>query len=254
MIPRQMLLCLIFALSSIASAQQEAPHSEPEKAQQLFTLANQARADVAESPLEWDGALADAALKHCQRMAVEGPISHKYPGEPDLTLRAGSVGAHFSAIEENIAVGSFLSTIHQGWMDSAEHRANLLNPTVNRVGIAVVAAQGVIFAVADYATAVPVLTQTQVESAFGALLRARNIQVDAETADARSYCNSSGHYRGNNPPTFLMRWQNPDVVHLPQQLLDELANGRYHRAAVGSCPAEDVKGAFTVYRVAVLLY
>jgi hypothetical protein len=29
---------------------------------------------------------------------------------------------------------------------------------------------------------------------------------------------------------------------------------RYSEAEVGSCPAQDVKGPFTVYRVAVLLY
>jgi hypothetical protein len=36
--------------------------------------------------------------------------------------------------------------------------------------------------------------------------------------------------------------------------VEQLATGRYHKAAVGSCPAQDVNGAFTIYRVAVLLY
>src|ERR1039457_1698952 len=108
-------------------------------------------------------------------MAAEGPISHRYNGEPDLTSRAGQAGAHFSLIEENIAVGSYPATIHQRWMESPGHRSNLLNPQVDRVGIAVVAANGVIYAVADYARVVQVLNPTQVEAAIAALLRPRGL-------------------------------------------------------------------------------
>ncbi len=51
-----------------------------------------------------------------------------------------------------------------------------------------------------------------------------------------------------------MRWQNSDLSHLPQPLTDRLASGRFHQAAIGSCPAEEAEGQFTAYRVAVLLY
>jgi hypothetical protein len=75
-----------------------------------------------------------------------------------------------------------------------------------------------------------------------------------DTNEARSYCASSGRYQGGDPPSFLFRWQNPDVTRLPAPLVEPLATGRYHKAAVGSCPAQDVKRAFTIYREAVLLY
>jgi hypothetical protein len=52
----------------------------------------------------------------------------------------------------------------------------------------------------------------------------------------------------------FMRWQNPDVTQLPQPLVDQLRSGRYRKAAVGSCPPQDVEGSFTIYRVAVALY
>jgi hypothetical protein len=51
-----------------------------------------------------------------------------------------------------------------------------------------------------------------------------------------------------------MLWQESDLTHLPQQLQDRIASGHYRQAAVGSCPAQDVEGSFTAYRVAVLLY
>lgn len=236
------------------SASATPPQSQPAVAQRLFALANESRVSAGAGELTWDAALADAALKHCLRMAAEGPIAHRYDGESDLTTRASAAGAHFSMIEENIAVGSRAESIHQGWLDSTEHRANLLNPAIDRVGIAVVASGGVLFAVADYARAVAVLSQAEVEAKFAALLSAHGVMVSRETTDARSYCMSSGRYQGADPPSFLFRWQNPDVTRLPNEVLEQLAIGRYHRAAVGSCAPRDVQGAFTVYRVAVLLY
>src|SRR6202167_6041477 len=87
--------------------------------------------------LQWDEGLAAAARRHCLRMAAEGPISHRYGGEDDLSERAGHAGAHFSLIEENVAIGPTPAAIHDEWMHSPGHRANLLNPEVDRVGLAV---------------------------------------------------------------------------------------------------------------------
>jgi hypothetical protein len=52
----------------------------------------------------------------------------------------------------------------------------------------------------------------------------------------------------------MIRWQNSDLSHLPQALEKELASGKYRKAAIGSCPAQDNGATFTSYRVAVLLY
>jgi len=227
------------------------------EAWQLVQLANQDRAALGLRPFLWDPALATAARQHCQRMVAEGQIAHRYGGEPDLTERAGQAGAHFRLIEENVAFGPTPPAIHDGWMHSPGHRANLLNPEVDRVGIAVVAGRGALYAVADYARAEPVMSQAQVEAAFAEMLRAKGLNVLQETADARKYCEQDEGIRGavgSRSPSFMMRWQDADVSRLPQPLLDHLASGRYRQAAVGSCPAQDVEGAFTVYRAAVLLY
>jgi len=37
-------------------------------------------------------------------------------------------------------------------------------------------------------------------------------------------------------------------------LQQRIASGDYAQASVGACPAQNAQGAFTVYRVAVLLY
>jgi Cysteine-rich secretory protein family len=249
------LLLGLLGLSAAAQKGERAPQAA--KAEQLFAMANATRAQEGRGRLVWDQALADAAMKHCMRMVAEGPIAHRYGGEPDLTTRAAAAGAHFSLIEENIAVGQYPGSIHQGWLDSPGHRANLLNPDIDRVGIAVVAAKGALFAVADYARAVPVLTQSQVEAQVAVLLHRHGISVMRDTADARAACRLDKGLpplSGADSPQFVMRWQDANIDQLPSRLVENLTSGRYRRAAVGSCPPRGAEGAFTVYRVAVLLY
>ena len=161
-------LCLGF-WSTLHAAHGQAPAGQvvPQAAQQLLVLANQTRANAGVGALQWDDALAAAARDHCLRMAAEGQIAHRYGGEDDLSTRAGKAGAHFDLIEENVAVGPNAAEIHDEWMHSPGHRANLLNGEVNRVGIAVVAARGVFYATADYARGVQALTQRSSRSACG---------------------------------------------------------------------------------------
>lgn len=248
------LMCETAAICQQPDTQSKNEGTDAQAAHQLLDLANGARVSAGLAKLEWDAGLANAAMKHCLRMSTEGQIAHRYPGEDDLTTRVGASGAHFRIIEENIAVASRVTLIHQGWLDSTEHRANLLNPRVDRVGIAVVTAQGVHFAVADYAEGVPELTQTEVEAVFAKLLRARGLMISNETGEARAYCAGPDVFFHDEIPQSMTRWQDPEVSRLPEELVRQLATSRYRKAAVGSCPPRDVNGAFTTYRVAVLLY
>jgi len=238
-------------------AQREAGQMMPAAAEQLFAMANEARAESGVGKLKWDQALAEAAREHCQRMAGEGPISHRYSGELDVSERAGHAGAHFSMVEENVALGPTVTSLHVGWMHSPGHRTNLLNPEVDHVGIAVVAARGELYAVADYARNVPQLSNSQVEARVAELIRPSGVKILADPAPAREACaleqglptSTSGH-----PVQYVMRWQGADLNRLPQRLVDRLASGQYHQAAIGSCQAQIEEGTFTGYRLAVLLY
>jgi len=255
MLPLAMALAFFLPCALAASGSEHGgPQGMQGAAEQLFALANQTRANYGLGALKWDQALAASALQHCVRMTQGGSLSHQYRGEPDVTLRAGRAGAHFSLIEENIAVGPYASGIHQGWMNSPGHRANLLNTAIDRVGIAVLAHGGALYAVADYARAVPVLTSVQVEGAFAVMLRARGLSVLRDSSVARAWCASSGRFKPADAASFLMRWQGSDVTQLPAELARRIASGEYREAVVGSCPAEAVDRGFTTYRVAVLLY
>jgi hypothetical protein len=220
-------------------------------------MTNQARAQAGAGPLQWDAALAAAARQHCLRMAAAGALSHQFPGEPELSARAQAAGARFSLIEENVAIAPNPAAIHNAWMHSPHHHANLLNPDVNRVGIALVAGSLGLFAVADYERVVEQLSQTQVEGIIARLVQVSGVGVVSDVTLARAACTmDSGIPRAASgpQPRFAMRWQDADLTQLPQALVDRIATGKYHQAAVGNCPAEGQKGSFTAYRLAVLLF
>jgi uncharacterized protein YkwD len=230
----------------------------PAQAEQLLALANNTRSIAGLGQLRWDPALAAAALYHCRWMAQQGSISHRYNGEPDLSVRANQAGARFGLIEENVAFGSSAPTIHDAWMKSPGHRANLLSPDVDRVGIAVLASRGMFYVVADYAHGVENLSAEQVESRVADLMRVSGIAIVSDPSMAREACAMNSGFPKNaagQEPRFIDRWQDPNLDKLPQSLADKLASGDFHSAAVGSCPpARAVQGPFTSYRVAVLLY
>jgi uncharacterized protein YkwD len=250
------LLAFAMPWTSLFAQAQGLPNLRSE-AEQILALANKARTQAGVGLLQWDPALAQAALSHCRRMAQEGPIAHRYGGEPDLATRAADAGARFGVIEENVAIGPSAEEIHNEWMNSPGHRANLLSPDVNRVGVAVVASRGVLYAVADYSQDVPALSAAQVEARVANLIRVSGVTVLADPLQARAACASdSGAPRSATgpQPRFVMRWQDSALAQLPQALVGRLSSGEYRQAAVGSCPARGVEGSFTAYRVAVLLY
>lgn len=261
---RDLLLCLALAgigvqaqAQSYLSAGFDNNRPIQPEARQIVELANQARAEAGAGPLSWDPALAEAARAHCLRMAAEGPIAHRYDGEPDLSERAAQAGAHFSLIEENVAVGHDPAAIHDEWMHSPGHRSNLLNPAVDRVGVAVVASRGTLYAVADYDSAVPTLSPAQVEATVANLVRVSGVAVLRDPTLARAVCAMESGYPSSKSglqPQFIMRWQDADLTRLPQVLSEKLASGNYRQATIGSCPPEGDQGAFTAYRIAVLLY
>jgi hypothetical protein len=247
---------LVLAQAQPRSSQFQSSQAIQSEAWRIVQLANQERAAAGAGPLKWDAALAAAARQHCLRMAAEGPLSHRSRGEPATEERAARADAHFSLIEENVALGPDPATIHQQWMHSSGHRDNLLNPDVDRIGVAVVAGRRGLYAVADYARNVPQLTQTQVEAKVADMVQGKGVVVGRSSNAARQACLSD---RGV-PETesgvrsrFIMRWQDADLSRLPRELTGKLASGQFRHAEVGSCPPQGQQGWFTAYRVAVLL-
>ncbi len=247
-------LLLIFVIGifsdDCASAQTQGSVAE----QYLFASANAERAQRGLPPLRWDNDLYHAAQGHAQEMAARASISHQYPGEAELTERGRRAGARFSVIAENVAEASTAVRIHEAWMNSPGHRANLLDPQVDSVGISVLRRDGQLYAVQDFDRAVAVLTLAQQENTVASLVEATaSVELLPTSDDVRRTCAMETGYAGSRRPLFVMRYTAGDLTRLPDSLKTALASGKYHLAAVGAC-SPHASQSFTAFNIAVLLF
>jgi hypothetical protein len=228
--------------------------SSPQE-QKLFDLTNQARSEHGEQPLAWDDALASAARAHTQRMIDQRTLSHQFQGEPELPTRAGQAGAHFREIAENVAMGGNVDTLQKEWMNSTQHRANILDPRLDHVGIGVMERAGYLYATVVFDSAVATMGADQTEQKIANLLRQRGLDPSKPAGAARKDCAmESGDVSGSRP-LFVMRWEGSDLNRLPDALEQRLRTGKYKTASVGACASGGAGNqGFTTYRIAVLLY
>jgi uncharacterized protein YkwD len=243
-------LAILIITAPIALAQADASPNE----QALLRLANQFRAQHNVPPLHWDRSLARAARAHLQWVIRNpGDLQHRYRGELDLATRGANAGARFDTISENIAGhGETAAELHQALTLSPPHRANLLDPNLNVVGIAVIENHGLLFAVEDFARDVPALTPSAIEHQVSKLLQAEGIPPAPSNEDARKTCTMAQGQAGT--PRLVIQWDSPDISRLPDSVLQELNKTRYTSAAVGACHGEQSNPNFTTYDIAVLLY
>lgn len=165
-----------------------------------------------------------------------------------------SAGARFSLIAENVAEGPSPLGLHNQWMNSPPHRANLLDRELNTIGIAVVQSGGLLFAVQDFSVAVPVLSYEQQESQVASQLAQRGLRLLDTVSDARKTCETDRGFSGARPAAVL-RYEVSDLRRLPDDIDQKVQSGKYHSAAVGACDAGNAgAGAFARFRIAILLY
>jgi len=238
---------MLLAVAIPALAQQSAE-------QQVMDLANADRAQQGLPPLKWDPALAQAAAEHAQLMAQQPALSHQYPGEPDLVARTAAAGAHFRSIAENVALAPSPQALEQEWMHSAPHRANILNPGMDTIGVGLVKRGGNYYAVEDFADGVAEMGPQQIEQKISQMLQQKGLQPAGLTQDARQTCEMEHGSAGGSSPRFIMRWEGSDLSHLPGVLEQKISSGQYHKAAVGACDSGNPSQGFTTYKVAVMLY
>ncbi len=84
--------------------------------------------------LQWDSKLAGTSRSWSGVMAGNGELSH----HPNLAAVAASVEPSWRSVGENVGVGGSVTSLHDAFMHSTGHRANILKPSYNRVGIGVV--------------------------------------------------------------------------------------------------------------------
>jgi uncharacterized protein YkwD len=104
-----------------------------------FTLHNKGREERGLRPLCVDPRLTKAARSHSRQMVEKGYFSHNSCDGESVGSRLGRFGYGKSVHGENIA-GGYDAPAEPGptferWMDSAGHRANILDGRFRRVGV-----------------------------------------------------------------------------------------------------------------------
>lgn len=145
------LAVLAMAASVILAAQAQPGASDAE--QQLFASVNQARRAQGLPDLKWNETLAGAARRHAALMAQHGSAEHGYAGEPTLASRITKAGGHFVWLAENVIQAASAESIQEGFLKSANHRANMLDSDMDSIGVGVVERSGQLFAVEDFSKA-----------------------------------------------------------------------------------------------------
>jgi uncharacterized protein YkwD len=121
--------------------------------QELFAAVNRARRSQGLPALKWNEALAVAARRHAALMAQHGAAEHGFLGEPALASRVTQAGARFVWLAENVAQGPAIEAIQAEFLRSPNHRANMMDPDMDSVGVGVVERGGQLFAVEDFSKA-----------------------------------------------------------------------------------------------------
>jgi uncharacterized protein YkwD len=103
----------------------------------MIELVNKDRAEHGLAPLKRDDELTKVARKHSKDMFVRGYFSHVTPDGKDPFDRMHADDIHFITAGENIALAQTISIAQYGFMHSAGHRANILNPAFGHIGIGI---------------------------------------------------------------------------------------------------------------------
>ena len=101
----------------------------------MVALANDARAQAGCGPLRVDARITAAAQAHSDDMAANHYFSHDSLDGRSFADRLRAAG-YPSPGGENIAQGQRTAqSVHQAWMNSSGHRANILNCGFATIGV-----------------------------------------------------------------------------------------------------------------------
>lgn len=128
-------ICAIVAIGGIAAAH-TASASAPEAegaAARLAAKINAERNNRDLTMLGLDRGLSDFAQEWAEHLAATGELAHR----DELGAAAWAAGLRFSHIGENVGEGATIDELHDAFMASPTHRANIVAGDWTRVGVGV---------------------------------------------------------------------------------------------------------------------
>ena len=221
---------------------------------------NQERVRNGLSPLEWNDHAAEAARAHAQALFKNGKLSHQFAGEPSLSERIGATGTRFTLAAENVARTQYVEDVHLALMTSSGHRANILSPKYNAVGIGVVEEAGLFYVTQDFLFLIPSYSEEQFAHAFAETLndfrktksiKILNAQTDKLLHDAA--CSTDGDpnkISGLGPDArSIVVFTSSEPHRLPEGLAGRATDPLFHRMNFGVCFRPDQEHGYANFWV-----
>lgn len=107
---------------------------------ELLRRLNGERARRGLKALELDLTMTEVGREYVQRMLETNNRGHYGPEPPDVRLRAR--GLTFVKLGENLGQAASPQAVLEAWLDSPDHKSNLLHPGYRQVGVAALRAGG----------------------------------------------------------------------------------------------------------------
>ena len=163
----QVLTVVLLMLATSSSQTSPAPAAQFDAAAeaQLVQLINQTRSQQGLAPLTVDERLTRAARKHTQLMVQHLALSHQFDGEPPPQTRFSNEGLPSDSSSENVALNQNIPGAHDALMHSPPHRAAILDPNYNVVGVGVLQTDEGFFVTEDFARKLPEMSEQEAEAA-----------------------------------------------------------------------------------------
>lgn len=258
---------MVFVLAASALAQNNVT-STTEMERQVFEWTNQERDNANVPPLQWNQRLALAARLHSAEMVRHKDLSHQFTGEPTLGQRVSDRGARFSAVAENVGYGDDPQTLQTGWMHSAGHRANILNPAYTDMGIGIVRSGDRLYATEDFTKSVSALAADDFEDAVAKhladLRHQRKLAPLAMTSSAslrQMACSGQtsakaafGGVHRSDTELYSFNFTASSANDLPSSLVNRVMEVPAGGFDIGACSQSDASTGFTAYRVLLVLH
>lgn len=255
--------------------QEKEPYSQkkdvPTIEQDLFNLVNTERQKLGLAVVRFSPPLSFLARKHSQNMALRGDISHLSTSGETYSERLVEGGFYFIKNGENVAYSqTFIPEfIHQGFMDSPGHRANVLDPDFDELGIGVVFKEdNGYYVTQDFIRALApkgrIEAEAEVEENINRIRRVYSLSPISFLAEANRFAQqySINKAEDRSPPpmpshfgeTLIIFIKAPFFEYLYSKYKDKLLDKNYETAGLGIDFSRNEKSPGGAYFITLLLF
>jgi len=246
-------LPVIFAVAvlpvALLAASSVAQQFDSAGEKRLVELINQERAREGIPPLAVDERLTQAARKHTQLMVIHDKPSHQLGEEQPLQVRVADEGLRSDRQAENVGLEMDVAGGHAMLMNSPPHRANILSPNYNAVGIGVILIGDKLYITEDFAHRLPDYSDAEADAALQRAIAdyARDHRFPAPPRKAQPDLHDmachmavidaldTGTPRSIPGVHRVMAWTAPEVEQLPEGLKPLLGQPLPNGYSLGVC-------------------